>query len=101
MSCHPIALVIFRQQICTQLHKDRLKSFHLFRHKKKIPDTFAANLLERISSGQFAGSIESRDSTLGIENDNQRSYRVENRGHHVALLMQSFLRMLQIRDIKG
>ena len=98
-SRQPVRLVIPWQLRRIRMLKNCLEAFYLFRHQEQIPYILSTRFCEGISRCLFAGAVETNYPPLRIENHDQSSHDIENRGQHVALFLQRFFRLLQLRDV--
>ena len=72
------------RRICSKM---RAEALGFIRHVKSSQTYLIADLRKRVSRCPLAGAIEAHDASRRVQNDHQRTHRIENRGDDVALLL--------------
>src|SRR5271154_7377546 len=101
MACDPTGLVVLGEKIGAQHLEIGAEAIYLLRKEKEVPNVFALNLLHGISRGQFTSRVEAQDTSFVVEDDDQRSDRVQDCGDEVTFFLELLLDALEIRDVEG
>ncbi len=83
------------------LLEGRFELLLFLRDHEQVPDALAPRLFERYARQLLAGPIAPHDTAFAIQDNHQRTHRVEDCGHDVAFFLQLLFGPLQIGDIEG
>src|ERR1700679_1465455 len=101
MARDPTGLVVLGEKIGTQHLEIGAEAIYLLRKEKEVPDVFALNLLHGISRGQFTSRVEAQDTSFVVEDDDQRSDRVQDSGDEITFSLELLFDALEIGDVEG